>query len=236
MSYCVYCHTSPTGKKYVGCTCTEPEKRFRNGRGYEKNPRFWNDICKFGWDSFKHETLFEGLDEETAHSIESDLIIKLDLLNQKHGYNLYDGKGGMSDDSIERIRSSRKGNKNSQGRVLSDETKKKISESLKAYNAEHGNPFLGRHHTQETIEKLRMREISDDTRRKMRENHSDVGGAKNPSAKAILQFTKDGQLIDEFPYAKMAADKYGIDLSSIIKCCRGKAKSCGGFVWKYSIS
>ena len=34
-------------------------------------------------------------------------------------------------------------------------------------------------------------------------------------------------------YAKKAAKRLNVDLSSIIKCCRGKAKTCGGFVWKY---
>ena len=234
MAYCVYCHTSPDGKKYVGCTRTEPEKRFRGGLGYEKNPRFWSDICKFGWDAFQHEILYDELDEDAAYKIESELIDELCLLNPERGYNLYDGKGGRSDDTIERVRASHIGNTNCEGRVLSQETKKKISESLKAYNATHDNPFFGRHHKPETIEKLRNREISEETRRKLRENCSVRYGTDNTSARPVMQFTKDGEFIERYPYASIASKKYGIDLSSLIKCCRGKAKSAGGFVWKYT--
>ena len=36
-SYCVYIHTFPNGKVYVGITCTAPERRWRaDGSGYRK--------------------------------------------------------------------------------------------------------------------------------------------------------------------------------------------------------
>lgn len=234
MSYVVYCHTSPFGKKYVGCTSTSPEKRFNNGRGYEKNIEFWNDICKYGWDSFKHDILYTDLDELTAHTIETELINEWNLLDPDFGYNLYDGAGGKAESTVERIHQSRLGTTACVGRVLSDTTKSKISNSLKAYYSTHDGSFKGKHHTAETIAALSNRTISDDTRRKMRENHADCSGANNPSAKSILQFTKDGKFVSEYEYAKQASDKYNIDLSSIIKCCRNKAKSAGGYVWKYA--
>ena len=218
MAYCVYCHTSPDGKKYVGCTRTEPKKRFRGGFGYEKNPRFWNDICKFGWNAFQHEILYDGLDEDAAHEIESNLIDELGLLDPEYGYNLYDGKGGRSEDSTERVCASRKGNNNCKGRVLSKETKTKISESLKAYNATHNNPFFGRKHSAESIEKMRKSK----------------SGIKSPQARPVLQFTKDGTFVERHPYITAAAIKYGIDASTISKCCRGKTKSAGGFIWEYA--
>lgn len=33
--WCVYIHTVPSGKKYVGLTSKNPEDRWRNGRGYQ---------------------------------------------------------------------------------------------------------------------------------------------------------------------------------------------------------
>ena len=37
-NYCVYIHTSPSGKMYVGQTCVEPEKRWgKDGSGYFEN-------------------------------------------------------------------------------------------------------------------------------------------------------------------------------------------------------
>jgi hypothetical protein len=44
----------------------------------------------------------------------------------------------------------------------------------------------------------------------------------------------DGTFVKRYPYAKLAAQENKADLSSLIKVCRGKAKSCVGFVWKYA--
>ena len=49
----------------------------------------------------------------------------------------------------------------------------------------------------------------------------------------ILQFTKDGTLIKEWPSAHEAERHLGILQSSICQCCKGRCKSAGGFVWRY---
>lgn len=51
---------------------------------------------------------------------------------------------------------------------------------------------------------------------------------------ATQHHLKDGTFVKWYPYAKMASDEHGIDLSSLIKCCRGKSKTCGGFIWQYA--
>ncbi len=232
--YVVYCHTAPSGKKYVGCTSTELEKRFRQGRGYSNNTRFWADICTYGWDNFEHEVLYSDLTENEALEIECQLINEWNLLDPEFGYNLRDLEAGFSDASRQAMSDARRGNNNCHGRVLSEETKKKISDSLVDYYSTHDNPFKGRHHTQETIEKLRKRTISEETRRKLRDSHVSLFGKNNPSARPILQFTKDGEFVKSYEYASLAANELGADLSSIIKCCRGKIKSFHGFVWKYA--
>ena len=33
-TYCVYIHTAPNGKMYIGQTSQKPEARWNNGRGY----------------------------------------------------------------------------------------------------------------------------------------------------------------------------------------------------------
>ena len=60
-----------------------------------------------------------------------------------------------------------------------------------------------------------------------------TSGANNPSARAIRQLDKEGNVIEEFEYATLAAKKYNIDLSAIIKCCRGKLKTYKGWIWEY---
>lgn len=34
-NYCVYKHTTPSKKVYIGMTGQDPEKRWRNGSGYK---------------------------------------------------------------------------------------------------------------------------------------------------------------------------------------------------------
>ena len=109
-SYCVYCHTSPSGKRYIGITSKNPLKRWCCGYGYKYNSYFWNAIQKYGWDSFEHKILRTGLTREEASSLEKQLIAKYKTTNARYGYNFaLGGFGG--------------------GHPLSEETKRKISEA-----------------------------------------------------------------------------------------------------------
>ena len=58
-----------------------------------------------------------------------------------------------------------------------------------------------------------------------------IVGKKNSIS--ILQFTKDGTLIKEWPSAKEAKRQLGIPQSNICNCLKGRRKSAGGFVWRY---
>ena len=61
-----------------------------------------------------------------------------------------------------------------------------------------------------------------------------IGGKKNSIS--ILQFTKDGEFIKEWPSAKEAERQLGIFQSNICLCLKGRLKSTGGFVWRYASS
>lgn len=50
----------------------------------------------------------------------------------------------------------------------------------------------------------------------------------------ILQFSKDGTLIKEWPSVREAGRQLGIACSSICDCLKGRYKSAGGFVWRYA--
>lgn len=49
----------------------------------------------------------------------------------------------------------------------------------------------------------------------------------------ILQFSKDGTLIKEWPSASEACRQLRISRPSICYCLNGRYKSAGGFVWRY---
>lgn len=90
--FCVYKHTSPSGKVYIGITSQKPESRWGTGGcGYEGNRHFWNAIQKYGWDNFQHEILYEKLSKETAVCLESSLIHEYHATDVRFGYNNISG-------------------------------------------------------------------------------------------------------------------------------------------------
>jgi len=108
-NYCVYKHTFPNGKVYIGITRRKPEKRWRtNGSGYwYQNKTLFFAIKKYGWENIKHDVLFENISKEEAYSKEIELISFYDSINPEKGY--YISSGGAS------------------GIKHSEETKKKLS-------------------------------------------------------------------------------------------------------------
>lgn len=111
-NYCVYKHTAPNGKMYIGITCQEPEKRWDSGYGYYKNEHFFNAIKKYGWDNFIHEILVIGLTKEEACQKEIELIAFYKSNQREFGYNKSPG-----------------GSAPFKGRHLSEDTKRKMSMS-----------------------------------------------------------------------------------------------------------
>ena len=99
----------------------------------------------------------------------------------------------------------------------SDETKKKISEA-------HTGKHLSEEHKKKISESKTGKHLSKETRRKMSENR--------PS-KQVIQFSKSGELIAEYPSAREAERQTGCYNENICLCCKGERKSCGGYIWKY---
>lgn len=87
--YHVYIHTTPDGKKYVGCTTLEPEVRWR--RKYNSN--FSQAILKYGWDNITHE-VFEVSSKEEMYRKEIELTSFYHSNDPKYGYNLTGGGPG----------------------------------------------------------------------------------------------------------------------------------------------
>lgn len=134
------------------------------------------------------------------------------------------------------------GGEGTRGIVRSEETRRKISQSV-------SNP------SEETRRKMseagRNRPpISEETRRKMSEGRR---GENSPSygkrhseetrrklselnEKAILQYDKFGHFIRRWDSARQAGRELGILETQIGKCCKSKYrhKSAGGYVWRYA--
>ena len=94
-------------------------------------------------------------------------------------------------------------------------------------------------------------EKTEEQKRKMSDNHADFSGEKNPmfgkhhsgktknkisqsmGVNGILQFSKNGEFIAEYPSTKEAERLTGCYHGHICQCCKGTRKSTGGFIWRY---
>lgn len=124
--YCVYKHTSPSGKVYFGITSKNPLDRWQNGHGYKSNPHFWNAIVKYGWDNFQHEILFSELTKEEACQKEADLISEYQSNNFEFGYNRSSG-GEMPNKGCKKTdEQRRKTSQTLMNHSVSEATKEKI--------------------------------------------------------------------------------------------------------------
>lgn len=131
MGYCVYKHTAPNGKVYIGITGRSPRERWRNGNGYYQNTHFKNAIEAYGWDNFQHEILFDGISKEEACEIEKYLIKKYKSNIREHGYNNSSGGENPAEGVKHSAETKAKQSDAHKNYRPSDETRKKISNSKK---------------------------------------------------------------------------------------------------------
>ena len=144
-SYCVYIHTFPNGKVYVGITCTAPERRWRaDGSGYRKQPVIYHAIKKYGWENVNHEIVASNLTKDEACKFEMLLIDKLKSNQHEFGYNVDNGgqtSGSHSPETLEKMRKSMLGEKNhNYGKEFSKETRERLSLSHKGKKTGADNP------------------------------------------------------------------------------------------------
>lgn len=238
-NYCVYIHTSPSNKVYIGITSQNPpEKRWLNGRGY-KNSYFYNAIEKYGWNNIKHDILHTGLTKEEAEQKEIELIKEYQSNNRKFGYNIANGgncTGTVSQETKDKISKANLGNKYGLGHKHTEEAKRKMSEASKnAYHPkgikmpDHVKQILAESHkTEEFRRKLSDANIgkkhSDETKKKLSESHKGLG------SKRVL-CVETGVVYDSIKEASESNNIKGC--GHISACCKGNRLTAGGYHWEY---
>lgn len=130
------------------------------------------------------------------------------------------------------------------GKHHSEETRNKISESLKKYYKEHDSPNKGKSHTEETKRKIsenkkeyykthdhvrKGKKLSEETILKIKNSRTWPSGKDHPCARKV-KCIEDDKIFDTIV---QAAQYYNLDNSNIGKVCRGVAKTCGGYHWEY---
>ena len=92
--------------------------------------------------------------------------------------------------------------------------------------------MFGKKHTLETIEKCRLAAKKQIHTKESKDKKSIAfKGEKNPRALAVIQYSKNGNYIKEFPYIRLAKKETGA--TNISAACKGRIKTSGGFIWKY---
>ena len=243
--YCVYKHTAPNGKVYIGITRQVPEVRWgKNGNGYASSPHFYSAIQKYGWDNIQHEILETGLSKREAGDSEKRLIRQYNSANRMFGYN--QTLGG------------------DYGPKITQEIKNKISESNKRYVIEHPEArearrrnATGRKHTDAEKSKMSAARtgtthaVTDEWRRhiseslkmhyndpiKRKAHENDFGRLAEMGKRKSLrveQIDDCGNVIGVYSSMKEAGRATGIRDGNINKCCHGKVRRAGGYYWRIS--
>ena len=181
-NYCVYKHTSPSRKVYIGTTKHKPEVRWRNGFGYKGNEYFFKAICKYGWENIEHEIIAENLSYQDAANMEVALIASYNSTNRNHGYNIEHGGnmcGTHSEETRRKISKASMGNKSCTGRKISEWHKQQlINSNLGAHR------HIGRKASPETCaaisKALKGRKLSAEHIQHLIEGKPDMHGPNNP--------------------------------------------------------
>lgn len=145
--WCVYMHENrANGKKYIGVTSQEPEKRWENGKGYKGCPHFSAAIRKYGWDVFRHDILFTHLTQAEAEAKEVELIAKYDTTNPAKGYNAALGGNTTRGSTI-----SEQGRRNISAAHIGHTHPSEVRAKMSKTRTGRGNAFYGKHHKASAI-------------------------------------------------------------------------------------
>lgn len=254
--WCVYIHTNKVNNKvYIGITSRKPEDRWgKNGYCYAKEdqPVMYNAIHKYGWDNFEHIIFAEGLSFQNACQMEVGLIALYKANVRRwgkdaEGYNETDGGEGANGYKLTEEHK----------KYIS-----KI-QSIPVIQLDlHGN-FIAEYNSMlEAANKIgcHISCISDCCNHKTRTSSGYVWVTKKDyndgnysvvwydkkqnvinqkmkvvmSGRAIKQYSIIGDFIAEYVSIQDASRQCDINSTCIRDCCRGKQKTAGGFVWKYS--
>ena len=214
MIYTVYQHRNlKNGKSYIGMTSLEPKRRWNSGKGYKKNSKMWKDIQNSDWNTdWEHSIIGQFEDKQEALNIEGMFIRLFDSTNEGYNTSTYGGTSYKRTDEIKK-----KMSESHIGKHHSEESKRKMSES-----------HIGKHFSEEHKKKISEAHIG---KHFSEEHKKKISEAMRVNR--ILQFSKEGEFIAEYPSLVEAERQTGCNRGNICLCCKGKYKTCGGFIWKY---
>jgi group I intron endonuclease len=227
----IYKITSPSKKVYVGQSIDIKDRWTKyNSLNCGNQTKLKNSLEKYGVDAHKFEIL-EECDETLLNKRERYWQEYYDVLNSGLNCRLTestDKSGRLSEQTKIKIGDANRGRVHSEKSKLNMSKPKSDSSKMGRYDKSgKNNPFYGRTHSEETKQKIREatknQVFTEETYKKISEANK----------KPILQFTKEGEFVAEYPSRNDAAKAVGIGGGTISAHIGGYKKSAGGFIWKY---
>jgi group I intron endonuclease len=241
-------------KVYIGQTDRlnerEREHFYRLGRNEHHNDHLQKSYNKHGKSNFKFEIIEQS---EDLDSREVYWINKYGGINSKLNYNLKDPLT-MKWSDYTRVKQSKSmiGDKNpNYGNTWSQEQKDVASKKRKGVTLENrigkgkadltkqkmSESQIGRKHPEEVKEKIRQANVGDKNPAygkgdRQIGDKNPMWGKANKNRKPVQQYTKDGIFVKEYEYLTQVLDG-GFNVGNVGNVCNGKAKSAGGFIWKF---
>lgn len=248
---CIYMYTNKiNGKRYVGQAVNFNKRHIKhksamtNKNDDEYNLPIQRAFRKYGLNNFKIEILKENLNTQCLLNFyECYYIKKFNLLCKNgKGYNISDGgsngnpMAGKTEEEIEEYR-------------------RKQSEIKKGKFTGENHPMYGKHHSEETKQKIsenrKGKQLSEEHKQKLSdakkgkyngENHPMYGkhhseetrqkisemmsSENNPKAKRVAQYDKQGNLIKIWDYAKqISKENPEINYSGLCSVLQGRTKT-----------
>lgn len=241
--YCVYIHTFPNKKVYIGITSMKLEKRFKNGYGYKSSPKMYNAIMKYGWDNIKHDILLSKLSKEEAENMEIKFIELCKSRVKEFGYNTLIG-GNLGFHDFEYTDEIRKRMSDSHiGKTISNEQRKKISDSnkgrktwntgIKSYPCKEetklkiSNSLKGKKHSEERLKNMY------EGRKKVLEEGMDYSNRKRQLR--VLQIDLNDNIIKEWRCIPDIVEELNMDYGKIYSTCSGYRSKAYGYKWRFVV-
>jgi len=213
----IYKITSPSGKVYVGQTKHKKiNQRMSNHKSSRLNVEgkcaIVESIKKYGWDAHVVELVEENIPKKLLDEREIYWIAELKTYAKKYperGLNLTEGgnhRPTWKDDAkrVAKARQRRGPNAPGWGKKLSEESKRKIADSVSKYNRENGV------------------KPSEECIRKGREKHL---------VKTVV-YDRNGDFVGEYPSILAASKSLGLDRKCAIDALNGRQKHTKGYFFR----
>lgn len=186
------------GFRYIGLHCGSNPWYFSSGSVIKPV------LKKYGKQAFKRTIIVND-------------ITNINLLNELeiHYIRLYNTYRGTSKNGLNLTT----GGKSTKGFKLSEDTKRKLSESHK-----------GNKHSEEAKRKI------SETHKGRKHSKKQIRNRSISNSKPVLQYDKQMNFIREWESATAVRNVLGINKSHIGECCMNKLKYAGGYIWKYKLN